>query len=237
MAPLVVVLIAVMWTLGMNLGGSGVHDLLHPWAISWSQDLWPVEYSSYLGIDTPTLPGIELIVVPLTAIAAAKLRLGTKRVASLHEGGFRLFLPVLMAASLVGVTAYLVWSWGLPQADYGPDEFGFLRWLGAALLALFTWFWWPVFPRVTAKLAGMIGGPVLFAGFGYLVFADVIKNDPIGYCEGSCAFWVMLTLLAVFALELCLLVSQRLWLSPGAHAVWTGALMAALAALGTTMPV
>ena len=237
MAPLLGVLIAVMWTLGMNLGGPGVHDLLHPWSMWWAMDLWPVKHSSYLGIDTPNLPGVELIAVPLAAIAAANLRPGAERITLLREGSFRQFLPALMAASLVGVTAYLVWSWGLPQADFGPDEFGFVRWLGTALLASFTWFWWPVFPRVTAKLAGMIGGPALFAGIGYLLYADVIKNEPTGYCEGGCAFGVMLTLCAVFVLELCLKLSKRLWLSPVAHAVWTSGLMAAVAALGTTMPV
>jgi len=237
MLPLLGVLVAVMWTLGMNLGGPGVNDLLHPWNFSWVVDLWPVEYSFHRRIFSPKLPGVEFIVVPLAAIVAAKSRLGADRIASLHTGKIRLLLPSLMAGSLVGVTAFLVWSWGLPQTDFGPDEFGFVRWLGTALLATFTWFWWPAFPRVTAKLAGMIGGPALFTGIGYLLYADVIKNEPTGYCEGGCAFGVMLTLCAVFLLELCLKLSKRLWLSPVAHAVWTSGLMAAVAALGTTLPV
>ena len=237
MLPLLVALVAVMWLLGMNLGGPGVHDLLHPWDLSWAFDLWPVEHSHYLGIDSPTLPGVELTIVPVAAIVAARLRLGTNRIASLSDGKIRLFLPLLMALSLVGVVAYLVWSWKLPQADFGPGEFGAVRWLGAAILAAFTWFWLPVFPRVTAKLAGMIGGPTLFAGVGYLFYADVVKNAPSGYCEGSCSFFLMIFLCVVFVLELLMLLSTRLWPSPIAHAVWTGALMAALAALGTTVPV
>ena len=233
MLPLLVALVAVMWIMGMNYGGLGVHDLLHPWDLYLEVDLWPVEYSRYLGIDSPALPGIELTIVPLAAIAAARLRLGADWISSLRERAVAPTLPLWMALTLIGVIGYVVWSWGLPQAEFGPHEFGIPRWFGAGLLAAFAWFWWPLFPRVTAKLAGMIGGPALFAGIGYLFYADVIKNEPTGYCEGSCVTVLMVYLFIVFALELAFFAIRRLRWSPLAHAVWTGVLMAALAALGT----
>lgn len=229
MAPLLLVLIAVLATFGTNLAGPGINDLLHPWSLGWQ--FWPMDYSIYGRVDGPLLIGVELTAVPVTALAAAKLRLGASRLALLHQGKIRLFLPLLMAGSLVGVTTYLVWALNLPQSEFGPNEFGVVRWLGVALLAAFTWFWLPVFPRVTAKLAGMIGGPALFAGAGYLLFAGALKNEP-GYNEIATFYAACAVVLAVGA-ELLLLTSGRLWLSPRAHAVWTGALMMGLSYVGT----
>lgn len=229
MVPLVVVLIAVGATVATNLAGPGIDDLLHPWSLGWQ--FWPMDYSIFAQEDGPLLIGVELTAVPVTAIAAAKLGLAPDRLALLHQGRMRLFLPLLMAASLVGVAAYLVWSLNLPQSVFGPNEFGVFRWLGVALLAAFTWFWLPVFPRVTAKLAGMIGGPTLFAAAGYLLFAEVIKNEP-GSSEIS-GVYTMLAVVLALAADLLLLVSGRLWWNPRAHAVWTGVLMAGLSYVGT----
>ena len=231
MVPLVAVLIAAIAIFGANLGGPGIDDLLHPWNLYWQ--FWPVTYRSDSGLDAPLLPGIELTIVPLAAIAAARVRLGEGRIQSLHQSKIRLFLPLLMTTSLVGLTAYLVWSWQLPQAGFGPNEFGIVRWLGTVLLAAFTWFWLPLFPRVMAKLAGIIGGPALFAAAGYLLFADFLKHEP-DYNEIATAYTAFAVILALMA-ELLMLTSYRLWLSPSAHAVWTGALMTGLAAFGTTV--
>ncbi len=229
MVPLVVVLIAVVATFATNLAGPGIDDLLHPWSLGWQ--FWPMDYSIIAQEDVPLLIGVELTAVPATAIAAAKWRPGADQLALLHQGKIRLLLPLLMAGSLIGVAAYLVWSLNLPQAVFGPNEFGVSRWLGVALLAAFTWFWLPVFPRVTAKLAGMIGGPALFAGVGYLLFAGALKNEP-GYNEIATFYAACAVMLALGA-ELLLLTSGRLWLSPRAHAVWTGALMVGLSYVGT----
>lgn len=229
MVPLVLVLTAVIVAFGANLAGPGIDDLLHPWSLQWQ--FWPVQYIRPWGIEGPLLPGIELTIVPLAAIVAPRLRLGAERIRSLHKGKIRLFLPLLMTTSLVGLTAYLVWSWGLPQAELGPDEFGVVRWLGVALLGAFTWFWLPAFPRVTAKLAGMIGGPALFAAAGYLLFSDAFKNEP-GYSEISTVFTAFAVLLAIIA-EPLMLISGRLWLSSSAHAALTGASMIGLSYVGT----
>ena len=67
---------------------------------------------------------------------------------------------------------------GPPQAVFGPElEFGLLRWLGIVLAAGFAWVWMPLFPRITATLAGMFAGPALFAIIGYTFFASCMPAD------------------------------------------------------------
>lgn len=112
MVPLVVVLIAVVATFATNLAGPGIDDLLHPWSLGWQ--FWPMDYSFIAQEDGPLLIGVELTVVPATAIAAAKWRPGADQLALLHQGKIHLLLPLLMAGSLIGVAAYLVWSLNLP---------------------------------------------------------------------------------------------------------------------------
>ena len=154
---LVVVGIAVTYTFGLFLAAGGVHNFLHHFP----------EGSSH-----SRLTGIELAIVPLSAIAAAWLRPGADRIRALRETWAGPWLPLLMAATLVGLCTWLVWSWLLPQASFGPDQFGYARWLGTALAAAFTIFWLPLFPRLTAILAGMIAGPALIAGIGYIFFGS-----------------------------------------------------------------
>ena len=102
-----------------------------------------------------TLPGIELAVIPLTAITAARLRFGVDRILALRASRVRIWLPLLMAALLFGLAAYLVWTWISPKAVFGWQlDFGPLRWLGIVLAAGFTWVWRPLFPRVTATPYG-----------------------------------------------------------------------------------
>ncbi len=127
---------------------------------------------------TVTLPGIELAIVPLTVIAAARLRFGVDRILALRASRVGPLLPLLMAASLFGLATYLVGTWMSPQAAFGLQlEFGPLRWLGIVLAAGFTWVWMPLFPQVSATLAGMIAGPALFAIIGYSFFPECIPKD------------------------------------------------------------
>ena len=169
---LVVVGIAVTYTFGLFLAAGGVHNFLHHFP----------EGSSH-----SRLTGIELAIVPLSAIAAAWLRPGADRIRALRETRSGPWLPLRMAATLAGLIAYLVWSWLLPQASFGPDGFGYARWAGTALAAALTIFWLPLFPRLTAILAGMIAGPTIFAGLGYLFFESFLTMAQED-CYESCGF-------------------------------------------------
>ena len=57
-------------------------------------------------------PGVELVIVPLAAIAAARLRFGADRILALRASRVGPLLPLLMATTLFGLAAYLVWDLG-----------------------------------------------------------------------------------------------------------------------------
>ena len=105
---LVPIVVSVIYVFGLSLGAAGVDEILH----------------------SGLLTGIELTIIPLSAIAAAWLRPGADRIRALRETRAGPYLPLLMAGTLVGLIAYLVWSWLLPQASFGPDGFGYARWAG-----------------------------------------------------------------------------------------------------------
>ena len=148
-----------------------------------------------------------------------------------------------MAASLVGLNAFLAWSWITPLTVCGSEPaFGLVRWLGSVLLVVFTFVWLPLFPHVTAILAGMIAGPTLFAVIGYTFFGACMRPyDPPGI-ERSGGGAALLSFLATFVWIL-----GAAWLSrrsrPGEafryaarpiyYAVWGGTVMLALALFGT----
>ena len=120
-------------------------------------------------------------------------------------------------------------------------EIGLLRWLGVVLLAGFTWVWLPLFPRVTATLAGMIAGPALFAIIGYSFFPECMPE--YGAWERSYAAGL------VFGSSFAMVVwaGGALWLLARARtgtethapshsllfATWSGLIMLALALIGT----
>ena len=183
------------------------------------------------------LPGIELTVVPLAALAAARLRFGVDRILALRASRVGPWLPLLMAASLFGLAAYLAWTWEFfVRPVYGVElEFGPLRWLGIALAAGFTWVWMPLFPRITATLAGMIAGPALFALIGYSFFPECMRvaariteyefGDLILSSIATCVW-------TIGALPLGLLSSPREEKRPAASqmyfALWSGVVMLAM---------
>lgn len=158
---LVPVLLGVVWVYALNLAISGVEVV-------------------FSGLDypynDPLLASVELVVFVLTSIAVPWLRPLAERIRSLRETSLGPFLTLLMAASLIGFLAYLVWSTGYPQASVGPDDFGFTRWLGAALAVGFPLLWMPLFPRLTAILSGMIAGALIFALFGYTFFESSLSH-------------------------------------------------------------
>ena len=178
-AALVLVAVVVAFLFGVRLVVIGIDELLHP--PPWER--W-----------APLL-GIELTIIPLSAIAAARLRPGADQIRAIRETRAGPYLPLLMAAALAGLVAYLVWSW-LQPADVGPERFGYARWLGTALAAAFTLIWLPLFPRLTATLAGMIAGPAIFAVVGYVFFESFLTIPPPSIYE-ACPFPLLFGVLAV----------------------------------------
>lgn len=192
-------------------------------------------------VSEAALPGVELTIVPLMAIAASRMRSGAVQHLTLRMKAFRPLLPLLMALSVVGLTLYLIWSWQLPSTVFGTElEFGPLRWLGTVLAAAFTWFWMPLFPHVTAILAGLIAGPTLFAVIGFTFFDCYMRTT--GHPE-SAAFgtftlsllvtwiWILGTLLLTF---LSVLGHEgHKWGRPLYHSAWSGVVMLAPALFGT----
>lgn len=222
MGLLLIVLILFVWT--FCLGG----------AISLDRSLNRPDFPGML-------PGVELAVVPLAAFAAARLQLATGRLSSLRTSGVGPYLPLLMTGTLVGLLAYLAWSWTTPLTTVGPaSEFGLVRWLGTALAATFTCIWLPLFPRVTLTIAGMIAGTALFAGVGYALFPSHMTppGDRWGHDEayGAVFFASFVTLLWI---------AGAVWLArrdrqaetsgirprPMNHAIWIGLLMFCTTAL------
>lgn len=186
--------------------------------------------------------GIELTVIPLVAVGAARCTRLLDRLLSLRWTGIAPFLPLLMAGSLVGLIAYLVWSWTTPLTTVGPDEFGVLRWLGTALAAAFAIIWLPLFPRITATLAGMIAGPALFAVIGYAFFAAQMVSTgdrwgSDGAWAGAPIFGILVTLFwLVGALFLTYLgrPNEAAATRPGllTHSLWIGGLMLLVTLIG-----
>ncbi len=226
---LLVLLAAVMWWFG-GLMANGIDNLLHTRRLyDWTG---------------ARLPGIELAIVPLTAVAASRLRFGVDRILALRGSRPGPWLPLLMAASLFGLVAYLVWTWTSPPAAYWlQPEFGRLRRLGVVLLAGFGWVWLPLFPRVTATLAGMIAGTALFAIIGYSFVPECMPEHEPGGIERSYAA----ALIVASSFAMFVWAGGALWPRARARtgtethapshslrfAVWSGVIMLALALLGT----
>ena len=208
---LLLALILVMWWFGA-VGAVLLDDTLH------HRYEWPA-----------TLPGAELVIVPLTAIAVARWQFAARSLASLRTTSLGPYLALLMALTLVGIFAFSVWSWASPLATFGPvSEFGVLRWLGTGLGVAFAIVWLPLFPRVTATLAGMIVGPALFALVGYALGADMrIESGSDGPGMGAAVLSFLVMLVWMLGAG---------WLSQGGrplyHAAWSATVMLCLAAFG-----
>ncbi|MCY3557883.1 MAG: hypothetical protein OXH13_04480 [Chloroflexi bacterium] len=223
MAVLLVLLVLVMWLFGTYML-LGIDQSLH-------HTVWPAQRT-----------GVELVAIPLVAIVAARIHLLSNWLNDLRWSRAGPYLTLLMAASLVGLIGYLVWSWQTAWTTAGPDEFGFPRWLGAALAAAFTIVWLPLFPRITATLAGMIAGPAVVAVIGYVFFASAmpVSTDRWG-SDGDGLIPVLAALLMIL-----LWAIGAYWLrNPGrqpeaagneprpvAHALWSGGVMLFITLLG-----
>lgn len=176
------------------------------------------------------LPGVELLIVPLGTMASAHWRFGWQSLNALRSGRAGLYFPLLMSAALAGLFSYLVWSWTTPLSTVGPDEFGVVRWVGLALAAAFALIWLPLFPRVTATLAGMIAGPALVAVVAFVFFGVEMQTSSSGPDgSGGAALFVGLVATPLWMVG-------AIWLSQGGrtllHAAWGGGLMLCLAIWG-----
>lgn len=222
---LLVVLVALVMLIFGAVGAFLLDDALH------DRDGWPAPR-----------PGVELMVVPLTAIGAARWRWGADRIIALRSRRIDPYLPLLMAVALVGLIAYLVWSWDTSLTRVGPDEFGLVRWLGTALAAVSTVVWLPLFPRVTATLVGMIAGPAVFGLFGYAFFGSQMQihspgsDGPLGAASNfalvATAAWILGALLMSHWTRGGEVKQQGA--APLFHAAWSGVVMLSLAILGVT---
>ena len=188
-------------------------------------------------------PGVELVIVPLAAIAAARLRFGADRVLALRASRVGPMFPLLMAASLLGLLSFVVWTWVTPWTVFGAQpDFGVLRWLGIVLAAGFTWLWMPLFPRVTATLAGLFAGPALVGIIAYPFLGSCTSiYDRPGFEAGG--YWILIGPL----LPTIVWASGALYLSlraslgkevhvrgrPMSYAVWSGGIMLVIALFGT----
>ncbi len=223
---LLALLVAVVWVFGLTVW-LGISELL---------------LGRRFGSIEVILPGVELAIVPLTAVAAARLRFGADRILALRGSHVGPWLPLLMAASLVGLFTYLAWTWRAPQSEFVPElEFGPLRWLGIMLAAGITWVWTPLFPRVTATLAGMFAGPALFATVAFPFLGSCMSVQDANSSEdysGLAAIYLgsLATIVWVFGAHYLLQAwvgeAKRLDGRPFYFAAWSGAIMLGMALLG-----
>ncbi len=115
-----------------------------------------------------------------------------------------------------------------------------VRRLGTALAAAFTVVWLPLFPRVTATLAGMIAAPALFVLVGYTFFGSHMQiywpgsDGPGGPAIGFAFLGTLVWLLGAICLSLWVRRGEvvRQERHPLIHAVWSGAVTLCLAVLG-----
>lgn len=111
---------------------------------------------------------IDLVAIPLAAIAAAWLRWGADWIAASRASRVGPLLPLLWAAVLAGVLSYWSWRGGHPHHLFGiHPQFGVQRWVSVALMAGVGYGGMMLFPRLTASMAGAVAGPALFAVVGY----------------------------------------------------------------------
>ena len=177
---------------------------------------------------------IDLVAIPLAAIAAAWLRWGAEWIAAFRASRVGPLLPLLWAAVLVGVIWYWAWWGEHPHHLFGiHPQFGVQRWVSVALMAGVGYGGMILFPRLTAAMAGAVAGPALFAVVGYVIFPSVMRDpeDPLAntvanvFAGGAIAAFV--------AAILMMLVSARLRRHPLIYALWVGALMLYMAVSGT----
>ena len=184
------------------------------------------------------LRGIELVAIPLGAVAGAWLRWGAGRIAALRARRVGPLLPLLAAVVLFAMLFYTVYWW-IPHGDVGDAPASPVqRSIGAALWAAVAYAGMLLFPRLTATLAGAIAGPALVAVVGYTFFPSFIRYPESRLTDGELSGTLALGSLAVAAGgALAMLLSKRARRSrPLSYALWMGAVMLMMAVAGTLHP-
>ncbi len=228
---LLISLVAVIWFIGV-LVGSRAPDLYHG--------------DGYGSFDD-SMQRTWFLIFPLGAIVATRPRFLTRRILAIRTSRVGSIAALLMTASLVVLAVYLLAVGMLPGNQSAPEEgFGVRSWLGLVLALGFTWLWMPLFPRVTSTLVGM------FAGIGLIAIAgDTLQNPCWESYDPSSEYWGGVLLYFLFILSPiatmiwgagAFLLSKRA--SPGIEtyafiylllfALWSGAIMVALALIGTS---
>ncbi len=233
-ALLLSVAFPVLWAGFYSMLGAGVDHTLHTY-------------------NTPLL-GIDFVVFPLAAIAAAWLHWGAAWITAPRvprairarsrwgeEGTpppgaspVRHLLPLLGASVVVGMFVYLMWSWNTPRDLLGGNpQIGVQRWIGMALVAGVGYFGMILFPRLTAWMAGAIAGPTLFAIVGYTLFPSFMRDPEGRVFERLTDVFAWGALALAIAAIVAMALSQRLRQQPLSYALWMGAFMLCLAVSGT----
>ncbi len=197
--------------------------------------------------------GVELLIVPVAALAAAVFGSVRAKIARLQSSVVRPFLPAIAIAALILIFyGHILQSWQTSDMDGGPvPEFAVARWFGALLAGAFAFVLAALFPRVAGILAGMIGGPALFAVIGYGLFPSFMSpvETMASDMASTGAFPVVLVATLVPVLSWIVLwvfrepKSWRWWLlgrgevpsraSLLTYAFWSGAVLFGLALWGT----
>ena len=206
---------------------------------------------------------VDLVAIPLAAVAAAWLRWGADWITAPlaprairarsrwgeegtpppGESPVRPLLPLLGAVVLFGVIWY--WGWWLfnPHYVFGIDPlFGVQRWISVALMAGVGYVGMMLFPRLTAAMAGAVAGPTLFAVVGYTLFPSFIEaaSSRSMITDADARLADMLSnvfargaLAVAIVAILTMPLSKRVRRHPLSYALWTGAVVLCLAVSGT----
>ncbi len=179
-------------------------------------------------VEVAPLKGIELLLVPLTAFVVARWPVGADRFPAMRTGKLGELRPFLFFVSLLAVFGYFVVSVQEPLVSDWPQQFSAPRWFGALLLVLFTWYWQPLYPRLTANLAAMVVGPAVIAVIGYAFYDSysTYQYSPDSYRESGPMEVLFLVPLMIAEAPLLRISSAR------THAIWTGTVMTGAALIG-----
>lgn len=190
---------------------------------------------------------IWFAIVPLAAVAARWSRFGADRLLALRSSRIKPWLPLLMAVSLFGMA---VWFHATGMVSVPPEfeaehRYDILNWLAVVLAGAVTWLWLPLFPRITATLAGMCAALALIAFVVHPLFGSCWATyDPTSEAPSQA---ILLIVLFVCPAATFIWGAVSLWLWSWARtgietdhplyllhfSVWSGAITLVVALIGT----
>ncbi len=217
---------------------AGIEESLHKYFLVYTYDAETGQDST-----VPLRVHIDLVAIPLAAIAAAWLRWGAGWIAASRASRVGPLLPLLGAVVLSGVFWYWAWWVYNPHHLFGiHPQFGVQRWISVALMAGAGYGGMMLFPRLTASMAGAVAGPALFAVLGYTLFPsfmgavsdlNTITDAEARLADALAGAGFLGTLAVAIAAILAMRFSARLRRHPLSYALWVGALTLCMAVSGT----